>query len=89
MNHARSRLLITLHFNLPNHSNQNMSLFRSLVLQGNTGSCKNVEQKIILQLGTYLCPESENAGPSTHSKLILFYHVPLVPNNRVSLPFDK
>ena len=40
------------HFNLPNHSQHNMSICGLLIHHGNTESRKNLKQKFILQLGT-------------------------------------
>ena len=40
------------HFNLPNHSTQNMTICSLSMHQGNTESRKNLEQKFIFQLGS-------------------------------------
>ena len=40
------------HFNLPNHSIQNMAICGLSMHQGNTESRKNLEQKFIFQLGS-------------------------------------
>ena len=40
------------HFNLPNHSHQNMTIYGLSLHHGNTESRKNLEQKLIFQLGT-------------------------------------
>ena len=40
------------HFNLPNHSTQNMAICDLSMHQGNTESRKNLEQKFIFQLGS-------------------------------------
>ena len=40
------------HFNIPNHSSQHMTICGLSLDQGNTESCKNLEQKFIFQVGT-------------------------------------
>ena len=40
------------HFNLPNHSTQNMAISGLSMHQGSTGSRKNLEHKFIFQLGS-------------------------------------
>ena len=40
------------HFNLPNHSHKNMTICGLSLHHGNTESRKNLEQKLIFQLGT-------------------------------------
>ena len=40
------------HFNLLNHSQKHMALCGLSLHLGNTESCKNIEQKFILQIGT-------------------------------------
>ena len=40
------------HFNLPNHSTQNMAICGLSIHQGNTESRKNLEQKLIFQLSS-------------------------------------
>ena len=40
------------HFNLPNHSNEPMSICGLSLHQGNTDSRKNLEQRFIFQIGT-------------------------------------
>ena len=40
------------HFNLPNHSHQNMTICGLSLHHGNTESGKNLEQKFIFQLGS-------------------------------------
>ena len=47
------------HFNLPNHSMQHMAVCGLSLHQGNTESCKTLEQKFIFQIGT-LNPHSIN-----------------------------
>ena len=47
------------HFNLPNHSHHNMTICGLSLHHGNTESRKNLEQKLIFQLGT-LSPHGIN-----------------------------
>ena len=47
------------HFNLPNHSHHNMTIWGLSLHHGNTESRKNLEQKLIFQLGT-LSPHGIN-----------------------------
>jgi len=42
------------HFNLPNHSSQHMTICGLSLHQDNTESHKNLEQKIIFQIGTVI-----------------------------------
>ena len=44
--------LVVRHFNLPNHSHNNMTICRLCLHHGNTKSPKNLGQKFIFQLGT-------------------------------------
>ena len=53
------------HFNLPNHSHQNMTICGLSLHHGNTESRKNLEQKFIFQLGT-LSPHGINERLSFH-----------------------
>ena len=53
------------HFNLPNHSHHNMTICGLYLHHGNTESRKNLEQKLIFQLGT-LSPHGINERLSFH-----------------------
>ena len=53
------------HFNLPNHSHHNMTICGLYLHHGNTESRKNLEQKLIFQLGT-LSPHGINECLSFH-----------------------
>ena len=53
------------HFNLPNHSHHNMTIYGLSLHHGNTESRKNLEQKFIFQLGT-LSPHGINERLSFH-----------------------
>ena len=53
------------HFNLPNHSHHNMTVYGLSLHHGNTESSKNLEQKFIFQLGT-LSPHGINERLSFH-----------------------
>ena len=53
------------HFNLPNHSHHNMTICGLFLHRGNTESRKNLEQKLIFQLGT-LSPHGINERLSLH-----------------------
>ena len=53
------------HFNLPNHSHHNMTICGLSLHHGNTESRKNLEQKLIFQLGT-LSPHGINERFSFH-----------------------
>ena len=53
------------HFNLPNHSHHNMTICGLSLHHGNTESRKNLEQKLIFQLGT-LSPHEINERLSFH-----------------------
>ena len=53
------------HFNLPNHSHHNMTICGLYLHHGNTESRKNLEQKLIFQLGT-LSPRGINERLSFH-----------------------
>ena len=53
------------HFNLPNHSHHNMIICGLYLHHGNTESRKNLEQKLIFQLGT-LSPHGINERLSFH-----------------------
>ena len=53
------------HFNLPNHSHHNMTIRGLSLHHGNTESRKNLEQKLIFQLGT-LSPHGINERFSFH-----------------------
>ena len=53
------------HFNLPNHSHYNMTICGLSLHHGNTESRKNLEQKLIFQLGT-LSPHGINERLSFH-----------------------
>ena len=47
------------HFNVPNHSYHNVTIYRLSLHHGNTESGKNLEQKFIFQLGA-LSPHGIN-----------------------------
>ena len=53
------------HFDLPNHSHPNMTICGLSLHKGNTESRKNLEQKLIFQLGT-LSPHGINERFSFH-----------------------
>ena len=61
---------VACHFNLPNHSHHNMTICGLYLHHGNTESRKNLEQKLIFQLGT-LSPHgiNERLIPLIYSQL--------------------
>ena len=56
---------VACHFNLPNHSHHNMTICGLSLHHGNKESRKNLEQKLIFQLGT-LSPHGINERLSFH-----------------------
>ena len=56
---------VRLHVKVPNHSHHNMTICGLYLHHGNTESRKNLEQKLIFQLGT-LSPHGINERLSFH-----------------------
>ena len=63
------------HFNLLNHSMQHIEVYGLSLHQGNTESCKTLEQKFIFQIGT-LNPNGINERFSFNQFILLFFMLP-------------
>ena len=63
------------HFNLPNHSHHNRTICGLYLHHGNTESRKNLEQKLIFQLGTLSPHGNMNASHSTNLFTTSFDHI--------------
>ena len=57
---------VSRHFNLPNHSHHNMTIFGLSLHHGNTESCKNLEQTLIFNWVNSLHTELMNASHCTN-----------------------
>ena len=62
------------HFNLPNHSTQNMAICGLSLHQGNTESRKNLEEKFIFQPGFLKHTECHSSNLFTSIHTLLWFH---------------